>query len=279
MADWFKFYNDGLDEPRFQFAISEHSEVTSVWLVILSEASKKRSATITWRDQDFELFGFARKINVSVPILNECINLLERIGYITRTPGEIRVEGWDARQSDYAKGLAKGYYKATSKTLASNSLVSTIRGEERRGDKKRVQTLGEVAALPAPASKPKLSDGEWLESLKANPTYVGIDVGLQYGKMVAWCDVNRKQPTRRRFVNWLNRADKPLGASASFPSGAAPINGARTVLLGKELERVELQIKTIRQNYQDHQTWRGEDIARVKELKAKRDEIRKELNL
>lgn len=134
MADWFKFFNDGLEEPRFQFAISEQPLVASVWLVILSEASKKRSCKITWRDQDFELFGYARKINISVPVLNQCIGILERIGYISRKNGFIEVPGWELLQSDYAKGLSKGYYKTTSKTLASNSLDSTVRGEKKIGE-------------------------------------------------------------------------------------------------------------------------------------------------
>ena len=137
MADWFKFYNDGLDEPRFQYAISENPSVVGTWLLILSEASKKRSDRVSWRDQDFELFGYARKINVSVPVLNECINILCRIGYIAKDECCIVIPGWASRQSDYAKGLNKGYYKKTSKTLASNSEVSTIRREEKRVEEKR----------------------------------------------------------------------------------------------------------------------------------------------
>lgn len=54
------------------------------------------------------------------------------------------------------------------------------------------------------------SVGEWLENLKKNAAYEGIDVGREYGKMCAWCETNRKQPTRRRFINWLNRVDSPI---------------------------------------------------------------------
>lgn len=137
MADWFKFFNDTLDDPKFQYAISEHHQVTSVFLLILSEASKKRSASIPWKDQDFELFGYSRKINVTVPILNECLNLLTRIGYINKDGSSITVMSWDSMQSDYCKGLNKGYYLDSTKKLASNSEVSTARGEERRGVKRR----------------------------------------------------------------------------------------------------------------------------------------------
>jgi hypothetical protein len=163
MADWFKFYNDGLDEPRFQYAISEQSSVTGVWLLILSEASKKRSARITWRDLDFELFGYAKKLNISVPILNQCIGILERIEYISRKDGCITISEWDKRQSDYAKGLDKGYYNKTKKKLASKSEVSTTRREEKRGEeitKKAKTNLEEVETFCKELGLPK-SDSDW----------------------------------------------------------------------------------------------------------------------
>lgn len=164
MADWFKFYNNGLEEPRMQFAISEQPLVTSVWLAILSEASKARSSQITWRDLDFELFGYARKLNISTPILNQCIGLLERIGYIQRKDGKITIDGWDKLQSDYAKGLDKGYYKKTNKDLASKSLVSTVRGEERREEEnvkenKREDHFPECNSYEPPLRKPSASTG------------------------------------------------------------------------------------------------------------------------
>jgi len=228
MADWFKFFNDGLDEPRFQFAISEQPLVTSVWLVILSEASKQRSSKITWRDQDFELLGFARKINVSPPILNQCVLLLERIGYIKRENGNIAIPGWESLQSNYAKGLDRGYYKSTNKTLVSNSIVSTTRGEERRGEESRRDKKG-----ASNESRPP-SLGEWLEALKKNPAYEGIDVGREYGKMCAWCETNRKQATQRRFINWLNRADKPIHSISKPIQESLSVFGLTKVIEAKQ---------------------------------------------
>ena len=125
-----------LASKGMQFALGEQPLVTSVWLVILSEASKNRSSKFKWVDADFELIGFARLINCSVPVFNQSIALLERINYIRRHDGIIEVLGWDAMQSDYAKGLDKGYYKKTSKKLASNKEVSSARGEEKRREER-----------------------------------------------------------------------------------------------------------------------------------------------
>ncbi len=51
---------------------------------------------------------------------------------------------------------------------------------------------------------------DWIKHFIADPTYAGIDVRREFGKMSSWCVANGKIPTQRRFVNWLNRADKPL---------------------------------------------------------------------
>lgn len=69
------------------------------------------------------------------------------------------------------------------------------------------------AAVAAPAS-----DAEWLASLKENPAYDGLNIGVIYGKMQAWCGANKRQPTRRRFINWLNREEKPMPRAVQIPA-------------------------------------------------------------
>lgn len=61
-----------------------------------------------------------------------------------------------------------------------------------------------------PRQQAKETDEAWLKGLESNPAYAGLDVAREHAKMVAWCSVNGKQPSRRRFVNWLNRAEKPM---------------------------------------------------------------------
>lgn len=56
-------------------------------------------------------------------------------------------------------------------------------------------------------AKPMVEDEDaWLEALSTNPVYRNIDVRIEHGKMLVWCDTNRQQPTRKRFVAWINRA-------------------------------------------------------------------------
>jgi len=55
-----------------------------------------------------------------------------------------------------------------------------------------------------------IPDSEWIEELANDSTYSGIDVKREFGKMTNWCKVKQITPTRRRFINWLNRAEKPM---------------------------------------------------------------------
>ena len=54
------------------------------------------------------------------------------------------------------------------------------------------------------------SSEDFLKNLEADPTYNNVDVRREYGKMKAWCRIRNKQPTERRFVNWLNNVDMPM---------------------------------------------------------------------
>lgn len=86
--------------------------------------------------------------------------------------------------------------------------------------------LAELADAEAPASapvelkeakkaksSPKLSmtDEQWIESLKANPVYSGLDIDREYGKAKVWCEANRRSCSRRFFANWINH-DRVMNA-------------------------------------------------------------------
>ena len=62
---------------------------------------------------------------------------------------------------------------------------------------------------------PKLSDEQWLEKIKTTPAYKGIDIEREQGKCEAWCLTNHKTMSRQRFLNWLNRSEKPMQGKGS----------------------------------------------------------------
>ena len=67
---------------------------------------------------------------------------------------------------------------------------------------------------PSPASS-KDDAAALVLVLSQNPAYAGIDVQNEAAKSAAWCAVNRRKFTKRFFVNWLNRVEKPLALANS----------------------------------------------------------------
>jgi uncharacterized protein YdaU (DUF1376 family) len=56
-------------------------------------------------------------------------------------------------------------------------------------------------------------DEAWLLSLASDPAYQGMSVETEIAKCRRWCETNRKLASRRRIVNWLNRAERPIGGA------------------------------------------------------------------
>jgi len=88
-------------------------------------------------------------------------------------------------------------------------------GEEKEKEKGSGRIVAEVSAT---------SDADWLKQLQSNAAYQSLDVQREFAKMSAWCSINRKHPTRRRFVNWLNRAEKPISNVQSVPRNESVID-------------------------------------------------------
>lgn len=65
-------------------------------------------------------------------------------------------------------------------------------------------------AHPVAAKAAQPTDAEWLDTLTSNPAYSEINIGAEYGKCQAWNGARNLKVTRRKFVAWLNRAERPM---------------------------------------------------------------------
>jgi len=89
--------------------------------------------------------------------------------------------------------------------------MAGMRTTEVRGTRYEVRgTRNEVGVGASRANQ--LADQDFIQTLKDDKTYNGIDIDKELGKCHNWMRVNvpGKQLTRRRFINWLNRADVPM---------------------------------------------------------------------
>ena len=66
------------------------------------------------------------------------------------------------------------------------------------------------------------NEAEWLASLACDPANAGVDVSKEADKCRFWCGQNRRQFTRKTFVNWLLRADRTIQGAGKNGGGAVP---------------------------------------------------------
>jgi hypothetical protein len=83
-------------------------------------------------------------------------------------------------------------------------------------------TKADTETKPKREKKPKaqkLSDDEWMASLKTNPEYSGINIDSEFRRAHEWI---AKQPDRKMsrpfFTKWLERCEKPLTIKPKPPA-------------------------------------------------------------
>lgn len=123
----------------------------------------------------------------------------------------IRSEEDRAEQNRLAQQRWRNKHKPSS--AASNAVKPKQREKQRQRDKKS-KSLSATAA----------HDSAFVDGLKSNPAYVGIDIGREFGKMAAWLTTPRgkgRRLTKAFAVNWLNKADatmQPPAEAADRPA-------------------------------------------------------------
>ena len=97
---------------------------------------------------------------------------------------------------------------STGNEHSSPSPSELIKEEEKKG------MQGEARSVQK-RSRAALCDVEWVQSLRENPAYAGIDIDLQFRRASVWYPEHNRQLTRRAFVNWLIRemGNKPMVAN------------------------------------------------------------------
>lgn len=132
MSNWFKLYEGDADETRMRYAICKLAETWPVWTGLLMECCRSRSDTIRWGSNEQELFGFADRFKISIPKVNEAVNILCEIDYVERGENVLKVLKWSEKQDDYLTRKERGDYakKKPSPILSDNHRVYPL--EERR---------------------------------------------------------------------------------------------------------------------------------------------------
>ncbi len=99
---------------------------------------------------------------------------------------------------------------------ATGTRLGNYQGERKGKEGKDEARVDDASQIP-------LED--WLNQLQEQEAYKFLNVKEQWSRMGTWCSVNRKQATRRRFVSWLNRCERPENGGLFNNSGYIPDNG------------------------------------------------------
>lgn len=169
--------------------------------------------------------AIAREAGISAAAGRRALDLFSSPDDESRTPdnqgkriekidGGYRVLNYEKyRERDYTNAERQRRYRQSRNTVTP--VTSRVTPVTRNGAS-RMQKQKHTKDIRANGSPPASFDVEDLiKKFVEDPTYKGIDVRREFGKMSNWCVANGKIPTQRRFVNWLNRTDKPLTGNGS----------------------------------------------------------------
>ena len=104
---------------------------------------------------------------------------------------------------------AKRNVKLVSKTSPVSHRLAHTEAEAEAESNKEYKPL----SLAKPRSNGRSSDEDFLNQLRKNPAYAGLDLDRELAKMDAWLLTpkgRRRKKTRGFIVNWLNRVDIPV---------------------------------------------------------------------
>ena len=229
-------------EQIFDSSIIEDRDVAYVFMSMIILSDEDGTLDITRP-------ALARRINVDADTLDRALEVLEAPDPLSRSPemdgrriaqlDDHRAWGWFVvNKKVYAKRCSR-----EEKRIADRERIAKKRNELAgvATCRKKSQSVANVAhtdtdtdtdtdkiksvsrAKKCGALTPT-SDVEWLQQVKANPAYAGIDVEREVERARLWLATNKPQRkcSRRYLLNWLNRAERPV----KLGNGALPFNGA-----------------------------------------------------
>ena len=216
--NWINIKTSDLRAPQF---IGSDPTARGTWVAVLGYCYEQENGGLiagckTWKDRQWQqVCGVTREeIDGARSLMSWQDDDLRVWGYPSDLEDEIKRKREAGRKGGQARTQAKIEASKANGAKHNPSITqaepkqepNVIVIERERVIEKKEKEGKDVAEVSA------TSDEEWLNQLGTNPAYSLIDVRREHSKMQTWCSVNRKMPTRRRFVAWLNRIEKPMDA-------------------------------------------------------------------
>ena len=206
---WFKHMTDSLDDPFIQSLIDEFGHAGYVaWFGLIEIICKENGTKITGQLSINPKY-LERKLRLRCSTL---ARLFLRCSSIGKLSVDFQKDLWIFQfnkildiKDNYTKDL-----QASCKKLSNYKEVDVEEEAEADKEEEKNKDIVSPAKPSKPSRKPKLPDDLWIISLSKNEAYKDIDIKKELNKCIAWFENKGITVSRQRFLNWLNRADKPL---------------------------------------------------------------------
>jgi hypothetical protein len=163
----------------------------------------------------------AKAAGVSDRWVRAMLPKLVDIGLVSITPNKL--PGTKAQLPSTFRLLKCSYSTSGSELRTSGNdfpgLEQSLEESPEQGEK-----AGLISRHAKHSPAATVPDEVWVESLKSDQAFAGIDIDRELAKAKRWCIENQKQLTRRRFVNWLNRADRAFDGACATATGVVTVN-------------------------------------------------------
>lgn len=231
--------------------------IYGIWVCILAACSQQKAPRLGWLTEDGKKTGapwtstdIALKIGRPTNEIERCISVVSspRIGWLSA----VQVPTDCPPDAD---------------EVPTGSPSTTLEGR-----KEGTEGKGKKEYDPAREIPPKL------EAVKARAATQGLPESeairfFGYYESNGWrVGKNPMKSWHGAMVTWRETWRGSNGA-------VTRTNGANTVLLQKEYDRILERMRTVKGNYASHQTWDKKDAEEWGKLKARRDELRKILGI
>jgi hypothetical protein len=204
---WFKLDSDFYKDPKvIECMIEKGKDAYVLWTVILGMLAERYEGNPKTKFQlsfsELRLFSRLKQNNLR-SLLDYCHN---KFGIMLEySDNNVIIE--------YPKFLEKQQkYFHSGRQFDKFVSIDIDKDKDKEEDKKKIV----VSDKPKPTY---LVDKDYIDSLKTNTAYQGIDIDRELAKMDAWLSTPRgrgKKKTRGFIVNWLNRIDKPMDIQESL---------------------------------------------------------------
>src|SRR5262245_26829015 len=208
---WLRLYTDILNDPKVQRLSGDEFKG---WINILALAKEHGGLIPPLEDVAFRL-------RTTEEEATRLVEVLVKRGLLDTDGANTAPHNWHVRQFESDNSTER------VKRFRNVSETSPDTETEAEPDTEPEQSRAEASrGKPRSVRAPVPADDEFLDGLQKNPAYSMLNVRHCYQRMMVWCETNGKQPSRRRFINWLNREDKPMTAKVQKPTGNAYVGKA-----------------------------------------------------